>query len=256
VRASYRHVLASVVEDRHIDDVLLRHPDPLALCDASEFEPVREVVTAGRGLLLATLHLGDWEAMAALCPRIGMHPFYVVSRPPRNRALSVDFQRRREARGYRLIPRHGAIQAIPRIVAAGGTVALMLDQRARGKTVVAPLFGRPANCERSIAVLARRLRVPIVVGAGVGLPGGRYRLLFPRVLQADEVARMGPEQVMTEINRGFERMILEYPEQYLWLHDRYRKAPIASDPGGPGGDDDPAAEAGAEASASDPQGPR
>jgi hypothetical protein len=51
-------------------------------------------------------------------------------------------------------------------------------------------------------------------------------------------------------------MILEYPEQYLWLLDRYRKAPIASDPGGPGGDDDPAAEAGAEASASDPQGPR
>ena len=230
VRAAYRHLFDSIVEDETFDRRVMQSPDPRAHFELDLGEQP-EVVAAGTGALIATCHLGAWEAMAAAGPLVGFDPLYVVSRPPRNRPLSELFQARRDARGYRLLPRHGAIKSIPRIVGAGGYVALMLDQRARGKTVLAPFFGRPAHCERSVAVLARRMKRPLIIGAGVKLTGDRppgapgYRLSFPRVLWPDELARMTPEELLGAIHAEFERMILAQPDQYLWLHDRYRKAP-------------------------------
>ena len=53
----------------------------------------------------------------------------------------------------------------------------------------------------------------------------------PRVLWPDELAGQSPEAVVTLINGELERMILARPEQYFWLHDRYRKAPPAPEPG-------------------------
>ena len=241
VRAAYRHLFSSVFEDESFDRRVLASADPLSHYDLSDLAQISEVLASGSGGLIATCHLGAWEAMAAVAPLIGLDPFYVVSRPPRNRPLSVLFQARRDARGFRLIPRHGAIKSIPKIVAAGGYVTLLLDQRARGKTVLAPFFGRPAHCERSIAVLARRLKKPLIIGAGVKLTGPgvvrepaagtspdggpSYALRFPRVIWPDELAGMSPEQLLGSINAEFERMILAQPDQYLWLHDRYRKAP-------------------------------
>jgi KDO2-lipid IV(A) lauroyltransferase len=132
-----------------------------------------------------------------------------------------------------VLPRHGAIKHIPTIVAAGGYVALVVDQRARGKTVLAPFFGRLAHCERAFAVLARRLRVPLVVGMGIKMPEpDRYALRVPRVFWPEELAALDPAGILGAINAEFERMILAQPDQYLWLHDRYRNAPPAeaSDP--------------------------
>ena len=227
VRGAFRHLIRSALEDERLDRELFSLVDPMAHCEVEGRAVLESVTARPGGALVATCHLGAWEVMAGLGPHFGLAPLYVVSRPPRNRPLSAHFQARREGRGYRLIPRHGAIADIPRVVAAGGTVALMLDQRARGKTAVAPFFGRPAHCERAIAVLARRLKVPVLVGAGVELAPGRYRVSFPRAFFPNELARLRPEELLGAINAEFERMILAHPEQYLWLHDRYRKAPAA-----------------------------
>src|SRR5258708_7641188 len=80
-------------------------------------------------------------------------------------ALARGAPRLRESRGMRLIPRRGALEFVPAIVRAGGTVALLLDQRARVKPVLAPFFGREAKCDRSASVLVRRLRAPLVFAA-------------------------------------------------------------------------------------------
>jgi KDO2-lipid IV(A) lauroyltransferase len=232
VRAAWRTLFDSVLESEHIDRRLLARPDVLARCELDLGELPR-VLAEKRGGLVATCHLGAWEVLAALAPRLGVSPFYVVSRPPRNRPLSAVFQAQREARGYRLIPRHGALSSIPKIVAAGGYVALLVDQRARGRTVLAPFFGRQAHCERSVAILARRLGVPLIVGASTRLPGERFAVRVPRVFWPEELARRSPEEVLAAINAEFERMILAQPDQYLWLHDRYRKAPPAEPSGAP-----------------------
>lgn len=227
VRAAYRHMIVQTLRDRRFNARVLG-PDIASHYDLKRCDEARELGESKQGFLLVTAHIGAWEALGSAAAVFGFDPGYVVSRPPKNRPMSVHFQRVREQRGMLLIHRKGAVKGITRVVEAGGCVALMLDQRAHGKTVLAPFFGRPAHCERSIAVLIRRLKVPIVFAAAyeTGVPF-QYEVHMPRVMQPAELKGMAPEQILTEINGELERMILSRPEQYFWLHDRYRKAPPA-----------------------------
>ena len=186
---------------------------------------VRKILESNTGSILATPHLGDWETGSAAMAWIGFDPFYAVAKPPKNRYLSIHLHRVRERRGVRVLPRRGAMRDAPAIVRGGGMIALVLDQRARKRPLIAPFFGRPARCDRSAAVLVKRLRAPIVIGAGflTEVPW-RWRIHLPVVLWPADLAGMSVEEVTTRINREFEKLILMAPEQYFWLHDRYRGA--------------------------------
>lgn len=186
---------------------------------------VQRIVERKSGSILATAHVGDWETGSAVMPWVGFDPFYVVSKPPKNRPLSVHAQRMRERRGVRLLPRRGAMKDAGAVVRAGGMLGLILDQRSRNRPVLAPFFGRPATCDRSAAVLLKRLRAPIVFAAcyRTSVPW-RWRLVAPAVLWPDDLAGKSVEEITAEVNRGLERLILAAPEQYFWLHDRYRGA--------------------------------
>jgi KDO2-lipid IV(A) lauroyltransferase len=228
VRAAWRLLFGNVLNDVLYERRVLRDGDPLAhysleLCD--DVERVRE---AGTGALIVTGHFGAWEAFPLLSPLLGYEPMYAVARPPRNRPLSALLQRSREERGIRLLHRHGAVRSITRVLSKGGYVAMLVDQRARGKTVVAPFFGRPAHCERSVSVVLKRARVPLIVaGCYEAERPFHYDVVVPKVFWPEELEGWTPEQMMTAINGQLERMIMARPEQYLWLHDRYRKGPAA-----------------------------
>lgn len=225
VLAAYRHLfrisIDSAAFDRRVPrERLLEHYD-------IEWGPgVREAIESGRGGIMVTPHVGDWEAGAATMPYIGMTPSYVVARPPKNRYLSKHLLELRERKGLVVVPRRGGMRQVAAILEGGGWLAMLLDQRPLGKHVVAPFFGRPAPCERSAAVLIKRLGVPIVFGACYLTERPfHYRLIFNRVVEPEELADLSLAELVTLVNREQEARILEHPEQYFWLHDRYRDAP-------------------------------
>jgi KDO2-lipid IV(A) lauroyltransferase len=184
---------------------------------------VREVIAARRGCIVVTAHVGDWEGGSAILPWVGFDPVYAVSKPPKNRPLSEYLQRMRERRGLRLLPRRGAMRHARAILDAGGTLILLLDQRSNHKPVLAPFFGRMARCDRSAGVLMRRLGAPVLIGAGFKTERPFfYEVDISRVVEADEILRQSPEEIATRINMEMERLIRRHPEQYFWLHDRYR----------------------------------
>lgn len=230
VLAAWRHLLTHTLEMSRFD----REVPPERVSEHVQTEisdDVRRMIAERGGGLLLTAHVGAWELAPVVALRLGAQPLYVVSRPPRNAPLSRLAQREREARGYRLLHRHGAAASIPRVIAAGGYVGLMVDQRARRKTVVAPFFGRPAHCERVVAVFARRLGVPVAFAVCYRTERPwHYRAEVKRVLWPDELARRSLEEITALINAELERMILAAPEQYFWIHDRYRDAPPAGAP--------------------------
>ncbi len=186
----------------------------------------RAVFAARRGCLLVSPHLGNWEAPLAVLSGLGLHPVYVVAKPPKNRFLSQAMQATRERRGVRILSRKGAMSVAPAILKAGGTLVLAIDQRTSGRALLVPFFGRLARCERAPAVLLKRQRVPIVLTSC--LMGARplsYLLEFGEVLHPDQWARAEVEEIMLRVNQGFERMIRASPEQYIWIHDRYKDTP-------------------------------
>ena len=223
VLEAWRHFLRvaiiSETLDRHVDLAHVRERFTL------DFSPaVQELFATKRGRIVVTGHIGDWEAASMILPWLGCDPLYAIAKPPRNLPLSVHIQRTREARGVRLLPRRGAMQHAGAVIKAGGTLAMLLDQRARKRPVFAPFFGRMARCDRSAGVLLRRLRAPIVVGACWIDGPWRWHARAHDLIEPADIAGLSPEEIATKINGCYERLILARPEQYFWLHDRYRGA--------------------------------
>jgi KDO2-lipid IV(A) lauroyltransferase len=228
LRSSWRHLFLGFLEAERFEQKVVRAADPASHFEVVACDDLERVRASGTGAIMIACHVGAWEAMSFWVANAGFRPFYAVARAPKNRPLSIHMQRTREARGLRILNRKGAVQGIQRVVAAGGYVGLLLDQRAKGRTVLAPFFGRPAQCERSVAVLMRRLKVPVVFTACYRTERPfYYESHVPRVLWPEDIQGMSPEEILTEINREYERMILARPEQYWWIHDRYRNAPAA-----------------------------
>jgi len=192
----------------------------------------REAIAARRGCLIVSPHLGNWEVPLAIMPQLGFHPVYGVAKPPKNRFLSEALQASRERRGARILSRKGAMAAAPAILKAGGTIAMVIDQRTSGRALLVPFFGRLARCERGPAVLLKRQRVPIVISSCLlDARPLHYRLEFGEVLHPDEWARAEIEEIVLRVNQAFERLIRACPEQYIWIHDRYRDTPRELAPG-------------------------
>ena len=192
---------------------------------SADMERVRQ---SGDGCIFVTGHIGNWEAGAVAMPLLGFRPAYAVAKPPKNRPLSIRLQEGREALGTRVLPRRGAMAAAPKILREGGSLAMLLDQRARKRPVLAPFFGRLARCDRSAGVLMKRLERPVCLGACYLTERPLYyRVRFFDVLWPEELRQAKPEQIAERLNRGFERMILAAPDQYFWLHDRFKDTPEA-----------------------------
>lgn len=181
---------------------------------------------SGTGGFLATAHIGDWEAGSAAMNHLGMAPAYGVARPPKNRFLSRHLLRVRELKKVTVFPRRGGMGRIASVLKAGGWVGMLLDQRPLGKHTLAPFFGRVTTCERSAGVLFKRMGVPIVFGACYLTDRPfYYDMRYSTVMTPEELADLSLEEVVTTVNAQMEKLILAHPEQYFWLHDRYRDAP-------------------------------
>lgn len=229
VRCGWRQLLRVTADTERLLRVPLeRMPEHFEVRMSDE---ARRVFGAERGCILACGHLGNWEAAFAILPALGPHRVYGVAKPPKNRYLSRALQASRERWNVRVISRKGAMRSAPEILKAGGAIGMVIDQRTSGRALLVPFFGRLARCERAPAVLLKRQRVPIVVG--MCLMAERplhYRIDIRDVLLPEEWARREVEEIVLRVNQGLERMIRENPEQYVWIHDRYRDTPRMLEP--------------------------
>ena len=224
VLTAWRHFLQLSIDAAAFDRKV--GSDPLAHVEVERCEGLDELIASEEGGLLVSPHLGDWEAGSAFLGHMGFDPLLAIAKPPRNRPLSRYLQRMRAQRKVTFLPRRGGIDLAAEGLKAGSWLLVLLDQRPRKGAVTAPFFGRPARTERSAGVLARRLRLPIVYFHCLKTEEPfRYRMRFTRIVPAEEVRSMSIEELAALSNEEAERAILGCPEQYFWLHDRFRQDP-------------------------------
>lgn len=187
---------------------------------------------AGRCVVVSA-HCGDWEMASQILAALDYRPLHVISKAPSNRPMAVDLQAQREAFGVRLLPRRGAMASAGKVIEGGGRLAMLLDQRARKNPLIVPFFGRPARCDRSAAILLKRLRCPIVFVAAYRTGDLRWRLEGELVLDPEALRGASNHAITARVNAELERLIMREPDQQFWLHDRYRDTPEVA-PDAPG----------------------
>lgn len=198
-------------------------------CDISGLAPAVRSMLADRGVVLLTGHFGNFELLGYTVARLGL-PMHAVMRPLDNPLINRLLERQREHGGLTLLHKKGVTDAAQDVIDAGGALAFIADQDAGRKGLFVEFFGRPASTYKSIGLLAISKRVPVVVGYAARQGRGfRYRLVVERIIEPEEwESQADPLRWITQTyTRALEDAIRRYPDQYLWVHRRWKHQPKA-----------------------------
>jgi KDO2-lipid IV(A) lauroyltransferase len=137
-------------------------------------------------------------------------------------------RRLRESAGGEVIAKREAFRAVSDALRRGRVVAVLLDQNAsRAEGVFVPFFGRAASTSRGLALLSLRTGTPIVPAFMYRQPDGRHRMVFESPIPAPSVESLAAavEEITAICTTRIENAVRERPEQWLWLHRRWRTRP-------------------------------
>jgi KDO2-lipid IV(A) lauroyltransferase len=182
----------------------------------------------GKGILLLTGHFGNFEVSTVA--GIGQFPQYrgllhFVRRPLRTRFLNDFVNRRFQRAGFGVLPKRGSLDNILDLLARGAIIVYVFDQHAgKGDGVIVDFFGHPAGTFKSVALLAMTTGAPVVPAYSWREPDGRHVLRFEEELPLIEHEDVGEaiRRNTRAYNAALERMLLRHPEQWIWMHRRWK----------------------------------
>ncbi len=182
----------------------------------------------GKGVLILTGHFGNFEvstsAGLASFPQ-AKGRFHFVRRPIQPAWLDALVTRRFRKAGFGVLPKRGGLDAILDRLAAGDLVVFPFDQHAQRKDgVMVEFFGHPAGTFRSLAVIALSTGAPVVPASSWREADGHHVLRFETPLEAieDIDANEAIRRTTRAFNRALERLIVRRPEQWWWVHRRWK----------------------------------
>jgi len=201
--------------------------DVLALFVPSpDFAIVQRAYAGGKGVILLSGHVGNWELSAAFMTANGL-PVDAIARGMANPLSDSYIRRTRERLGVVIMHDKEAVRRVPRSLRDGRLVGVLSDQATVGlASTFVPFFGRPAKTPRGGAVFALRASVPVICIAAIRQPDGRYKFAAEEI----EVLHTGDrehdvDEIMIKFTAILERTVREHPGQYFWQHRRWKHQP-------------------------------
>lgn len=199
VKTKEELILTEIVGKQHLDDALEK----------------------GKGAILISAHFGNWERMSHYLSSIG-YKVSVVARDANEGEMNQRMLRIRNAAGIEVVSRGNAIKGVFAALKNNEFVGILPDQNAADAFV--PFFGKPCGTVTGPAVLAKRAGAPLIPMYCYRSGPAEYKIEIQAPLTADPSFSNAAEGMMRSINKSLEEMIRRFPEQYLWLHNRWKAA--------------------------------
>jgi KDO2-lipid IV(A) lauroyltransferase len=181
----------------------------------------------GRGLLVATAHFGNWE-LSAFAHALMTEPMHVMVRPLDNPFIDKMVERRRALSGNHLIDKRVAARAVMKALRDNEAVGILIDQNTTpAEGVFIDFFGKRACASSAFVKLAHHSGAIVIPGFAVWDERQRKYILrfYPPVSLTGDVAAD-----TQEIHSVFERIMREHPDQWLWIHRRWKTRPPGEAP--------------------------
>jgi Kdo2-lipid IVA lauroyltransferase/acyltransferase len=229
VRAVFRHFCTLLIEIIHLPRCIhannwrtyLQMPHGRKLVD---------VLLSDRSVMFVTSHFGNWELAGFINGALGFKTFAIartLDNPFVDRFLRVRF---REKSGQQILSKDGDFDRIQQVLSEGGALATLGDQDAGQRGLFVDFFGRPASTHKAIALLALEHDTPLLVigTAKIGWPLCYAHYLEDAIYPEDY--RDQPDavrQITQRYTEALERLVRRHPEQYFWLHRRWKHQPKA-----------------------------
>ena len=232
-RAAWENLGRVAAEYAHLKDIFdydYHNPDRPSRVEVTGIEHFIALKDDAKPGLIFSAHLANWE-LPAICAATYDLETTAVFRAPNDPAIAaIVHEIRSGAMGGLAAARQGAAFAMQGVLENGGHLGMLIDQHfTRG--VVVPFLGRPALTNPILGKFARRFECPVDGVRVIRLPNRRFRIELTPPLElprdaAGEIDVRGAMAMMTAVVDGWVR---EYPEQWLWMHRRWRPNMIPAD---------------------------
>lgn len=228
MKAYYSHLLTSIKEA-----IQLRFMSEATLGSRVEIkghQTMLNIVAKNKGVLVLTGHFGNWEYApigGILNFREFKGQFHFIRRTLGNKTIERILFNRYYHAGLNVIPKKNSLQQVCDALDQNHAVVFVLDQHAsldNRDGVAVEFFGKKAGTYRSLASFARHTGVPVVPAASYRLANGKHVLEFyePLLWQEFENTQESIYRNTLLYNQALERIIMAHPEQWMWLHKRWK----------------------------------
>lgn len=219
---NYRHFGRVLMEFARLP--LFKRENILETIPIKNLHHLTELLHQDRGLLIFSGHFGNWEYLAAALANVGP-PLHCVFKEQKN--LAVDHVIKEVRMNLGLVPfkvKGGAAKGVLSAIKEKGMALIVMDQDAGRNGEFIEFLGRPASTNRGPALIAIKHHVPVVMAFGVRERDGKIKVHLEKFPDIDRFAKdeNGVTQFIMAYNRILEKYIRQYPEQWFWMHRRWK----------------------------------
>jgi len=197
------------------------------IVEVEGLEYCAEALKKKRGLLMVSAHFGNWELQAVAFSLL-FQPLLFLYRPLDNPFLEHLVTSVRSSTGNIPLAKKKAMRQMLRTLNDNGIVGLMIDQNwSWQEGVFVDFFGRPACTSGGFARLALHTEAPVIPGFMVRLESGKYRMVIGKPVELVNTGERAKDVLTNTQNftRIVEEMIRKYPDQWFWVHQRWKTQP-------------------------------
>ncbi len=228
VKAYYSHLLKSFKEAlqlRFMSEEKLRQ-----LVEVRGHEHMLSVVAQKKGVLTLTGHFGNWEVApigGVLNFKEFQGQFHFIRRTLSIKLIERSLFKQYYQAGLNVIPKKNSLDKVCAALEQNHAVIFVLDQHAslaNRDGIAVEFFGEKAGTYRSLATLSRYTGVPVIPAAGYRLPNGKHVLEFYAPIPWKDYGSTAESLYQNTLayNQALERIILAHPEQWNWMHKRWK----------------------------------
>jgi KDO2-lipid IV(A) lauroyltransferase len=200
--------------------------DFLPYCDVKGEANLKDALKKGRGVLFFSAHMGNWEFLSFSFGRFGF-PVSGIYRPIKSKPINMLIYNYRTRFGAKLVPKKHSMRNILRSLDNNECVGMLLDQDAGSSGgVFVDFFGRPACTNKGLALLALKTGAP-VIPAFVTRNGLNFRIEFGKEIPLIKTGEKSKDIAANtqQYNTIIEECVRQYPEQWFWVHRRWKSKP-------------------------------
>ena len=226
VQSSFEHIVMLAFDVLHTNR-LIRASTWHRYIEMEDFPNAVRLILSGRGVIMVTGHYGNFEVNGVVLSTFGLE-CYSIARPIDNRYINKYLLDVRQRQGQMIIDKKGATTAMMDILSSGAMLSFIADQNAGHKGIFVDFFGRKASTYKSIGLLAMQYNLPIIIGCCRRIDNRyKFKLQLAHIIEPKDWQDKDKPLlwITAEYTAAIEAFIRQCPEQYWWVHRRWKTRP-------------------------------
>jgi KDO2-lipid IV(A) lauroyltransferase len=225
LKTMYRNLGMNIVEEfrmQHISE------EDLKRCITWEGDQhARDVLTAGKGVIVLSAHLGNWDILCTMAPKFNF-PATIITKKIKNKALNQFWMEARSRFGLKFVPAHNSYRQCLAALRKNEIVGFILDQNMiRTEGIFVDFFGKLACTSPGLAYMSAQSGAAVVPTFITRGKNGTHTVrMFPAIPPPPDRKPETISDYTRRYTKIIEEAVREHPDQWIWIHRRWRTQPL------------------------------